>query len=139
MQQQHGFVKAAPTATCPLLLGHLLLLLFADGVIVLVEEQLLRSFVTRIVGHEKIGAVSEEQALAIEGVELLIDGSDMAVVPFFQQLRLGVAGQFAQKVLIARRRAGIEIAVVEAGALQGHVARRWIDLTPGHLGAQGID
>ena len=80
----------------------------------LVEEQSLRALVTRVVGHEQVRAVSDEHAVGVECPEFLVNTDDMVVVPLLQFLRLGVAGQFAEEVLIARRLARIEITVVEA-------------------------
>ena len=107
--------------------------------VVLVEEQSLRALVTRVVGHEQVGAVGDEQAVGVECPEFLVNSDDMAVVPLLELLRLGVAGQLAEEVLIAGRLAGIEVAVVEARALEREVAAVGIDLATRDLRAQRID
>ena len=112
VQEQHRFVAASPAAASLLGLRHLLFL--ADGMVVLVEEQPLRALVPRVVGHEQVGAVGKEQAIGVERPEFLVHGGDVAVVPHFELLRLGVAGQLAEEVLIAGGLAGIEVAVIEA-------------------------
>ena len=84
--------------------------------VVLVEEQPLRALVTRIVRYEQVSAVGDEHAVSIKCPEFLVNTDDMAIVPLLQFIRLGVAGQLAEEVLVARRLAGIEIAVVEARA-----------------------
>src|SRR5208337_1295628 len=89
---------ASPAAASPLGLRHLLFLFLADGMVVLVEEQPLRALVTRVVGHEQVGAVGDEQAIGVERPEFLVHGDDVAVVPLLERLRLGVAGQLAEEV-----------------------------------------
>ena len=63
----------------------------------------------------------------------------MAVVPLFELPRLGIAGQLAEEVLIARGLAGIEVAVVEARAFDSEIAAFGIDLAVRDLQAQSID
>ena len=136
VQEQHRFVAASPAAASPLGLRHLLFLFLADGMVVLVKEQPLRALVTRVVGHEQAGAVGKEQAIGVERPEFLVHGGDVAVVPLFERLRLGVAGQLAEEVLIARGLAGIEVAVVEARAFEREIAAFGIDLTARDLRAR---
>ena len=102
--------------------------------VVLVEEQPLRALVTRVVGHEQVGAVGDEQGIGVERSEFLVHGDDVAVVALLERLRLGVAGQLAEEVLIAGGLAGIEVAVVEARVFEREIAAFGIDLasaTPG--------
>ena len=139
VHERHRCVAASPAAASPLGLGHLLFLFLADGMVVLVEEQPLRALVTRVVGHEQVGAVGKEQAIGVERPEFLVHGGDVAVVPLFELLRLGVAGQRAEEVLIARGLAGIEVAVVEARAFERESAAFGIDLAARDLRAQRID
>jgi hypothetical protein len=139
MQKQHRFVTASPAAASPLGLGHCLFLFLAHGMVVLVEEQPLRALVSRVVGNEQVRAVGNEQAIGVERPEFLVNSDDMAVVPLLQFLRLGVAGQLAEEVLIARRLAGIEIAVVETRASQREVTALRIDLALRDFRPQRID
>jgi hypothetical protein len=52
--------------------------------------------------HEQIRTVGHEQAVRVERAQFLVHRRHAVVLPVFQFLRLGVAGQLAEEFLIAR-------------------------------------
>lgn len=86
-----------------------------------------------------IRAIRHQQAIGVERCEFLVHRRHVTVVPVFELVGFGVAGQLAQEVLIAGRFTWIQIAVVEACALERQVAALRIDLTLRDLRAERID
>jgi hypothetical protein len=139
VQQKHGLIAASPTAAVALGLGHLLLLFLAHRMVVLVEQQPQRALVVLVVGHEEVRAVGQEDPFLVVGLQFRVQRGHVAVVPLLQFLRLGVAGQFAQLVLVAGSLTRKEVAFVEALALELQVSGFWLDVALGHRGPQGVD
>ena len=117
MQQADQFVAATPLAMRGLRGGHAGELLLGHGSVVGVEEQPRAAFVVRIVGHEEVGAVCNEEARFVEKTPLAKDALYRAVVPRQQFFRGCVARDLAQKVLVARGVAHIVVLGVEPGTL----------------------
>ena len=69
----------------------------------------------------------------------MIKLDDVAVVPVLQFLRLGIAGQLTQVILVAGCLAWVVIAVVEAGALERDVAGLGIDVAACDVRPEGLD
>ena len=123
MQEKYRLVAAPPAATVALRLGHFLLLLLTDRMIVLVEQEPYRALIILVVRHEQVRAVGDENPLLVVSLQFTVQRRHVAVVPILQFLRGRVAGQFAEIVLVARRLPRIEVAVVETLARQFKVRR----------------
>ena len=96
-------------------------LLRLDRMVVLVEPQPVRTLVVFLVGDEQLGAVADEQAFLVQEPQRAQRARHFPVEPGVQPLRLGVAGELAQEVLVARSLAVVVVLAVETGARQGHI------------------
>ena len=86
--------------------------------VVFVKQQARGALVAGIVGYEQVGRIAQENPLPVEGVVLFKDPHHVAIEPSLEPLCLGVSGQLAEIVLIARGLAIVVVLLVKAFAAQ---------------------
>jgi len=115
VQQEHTAV-AAPKPRSLLLLGRQGLVLLPAHRMRPVEARLRGPLVVRVVGHEEVGPVQEEDALGVVGAQAPKVGGHVVVEPGHQPRGARVLGELAHEVGVARRLALVVVLLVVARA-----------------------
>ena len=66
VQQRHHLIAPPPLTAALLIVGHLAVLLFRNGMIVLVKEKLDRTLIAGVVRNKQVGGISDKNAFSIK-------------------------------------------------------------------------
>ena len=135
VNQRHHLVTTAPLIA---LVCHIHFF-GIDRVVVVVEQQLHRVFIVFVVGNKNVTGVTQKQPFGIEQLQGPQATRHFPVEPGMQPIGPGVAGEFAQEILIAGSLPAMGVLVVESLAGQRDIGRVRMHRLAPYIGAERGD